>query len=61
MADHYHYVALRLTSSEHPPDEPDPLEQLTEDGKVELRAGGYTFTAELVSTTCDQLASPNEL
>jgi hypothetical protein len=49
MADHYHYVTLRLTSSEHPLDEPDPLG----DGRVELLVDGRTLAAEVVSTTCD--------
>jgi len=26
MTDHYHYIILRVTSSEHLPDEPDPLD-----------------------------------
>jgi hypothetical protein len=49
MEQHFHYVVLRLTSSEHPPDEPDPLG----DGKVELLVDGRTLAAEVVSTTCE--------
>jgi hypothetical protein len=48
MADHYHYVVLRLTSSEHPPDEPDPLGD-----RVELLVDGRVLAAEVVSTTCE--------
>jgi hypothetical protein len=34
MTDHYHYIILRVTSSEHPLDKPDPL-----DARVKLLTG----------------------
>ena len=46
MTDHYHYIILRVTSSEHPPDEPDPL-----DARVKLLTGGQVLeNVEVVQT-----------
>jgi hypothetical protein len=50
MTDHYHYIILRVTSSEHPPDEPDPL-----DARVELLSGGQVLgNVEVVQTICGE-------
>jgi hypothetical protein len=49
MTDHYHFVTLRVTTSEHPPNEPDPLG----DGRVQFLADGRVLEAEVVSVVCE--------
>jgi hypothetical protein len=55
MTDHYHYIILRVTSSEHPPDEPDPL-----DARVKLLTGGQVLkNVEVVQTICGDVTPPS--
>jgi hypothetical protein len=49
MTDHYHFVTLMVSSSEHPPDEPDPLR----DGMAQLVADGRVLEVEVVSAVCE--------
>jgi hypothetical protein len=55
MTDHYHYIILRVTSSEHLPDEPDPL-----DARVKLLTGGQVLkNVEVVQTICGDVTPPS--
>jgi hypothetical protein len=49
MTDRYHFVTLRVTTSEHPPDEPGPLG----DGIVQLVVDGHMLEVEVVSSICE--------
>jgi hypothetical protein len=55
MTDHYHYIILRVTSSEHPLDKPDPL-----DARVKLLTGGQVLkNVEVVQTICGDVTPPS--